>query len=197
MQLPQEIIVGEENNELSLKLQLQCGEETVPFINPYPTRGSRFTCSTLCETATTAYHNGNKPLSGYMLFYLYSCLNLLNLRKIFWAEMVLLFNSYRPRYGTYSSRRKVGIRGFFWEFNSCELCICKGEISDMDAVSCRGGRDESEDIIRPGTPREKLCLSKYQSSILEESFREHFTLSPVLFKSLASQFSTSFLHHVC
>jgi len=99
LSLPQETMVGEENTELSLQLQLQCGEETVPFINPFTRRGSRFSCSTLCETATTAYHNGNKPLSGYMLFYFDSCLNILNLSKIFWAEMVLLFNSYRPGYG--------------------------------------------------------------------------------------------------
>ena len=80
---------------------------------------------------------------------------------------------------------------------AASCAFVKGEISDMDAVSCRGGRDESEDIIRPGTPREKLSLSKYQSSILEESFREHFTLSPVLFHSLASHFSIPFLQHVC
>jgi hypothetical protein len=80
---------------------------------------------------------------------------------------------------------------------AASCAFVKREISDMDAVSCRGGREESDDIIRPGTPRKKLRLSKYQSSILEESFREHFTLSPVLFNSLASHFSTSFLHHVC
>jgi hypothetical protein len=63
----------------------------------------------------------------------------------------------------------------------------KRKISDMDSASCRGGRNESDDIIRPGTPRKKLCLSKYQSSILEESFREQSTLSPKHKSALANK----------
>ena len=54
---------------------------------------------------------------------------------------------------------------------SCELV--KG---DIDVLGCR---DESDEIIQPGTPRKKLRLSIYQSSILEQSFREHSTISPV------------------
>lgn len=63
----------------------------------------------------------------------------------------------------------------------------KKEISDMDGVSSRAPRDESDDMIIPGTPRKKLRLSKDQSSLLEESFREHSALSPKHKSALASK----------
>ena len=90
----------------------------------------------------------------------------------------------------------VCTRGEKQEFNSSSgrlippSCgnFVKKEILEMDAVSCIVSRDESDDLIIPGTPRKKLRLSKDQSSLLEESFREHSALSlvQILIHSLSS-----------
>lgn len=85
----------------------------------------------------------------------------------------------------HSAQDMVSTQGERREFNassgsliSASCAFVKREILDMDAVSCRAPRDESDDMIIPGTPRKKLRLSKDQSSLLEESFREHSALSP-------------------
>jgi homeobox-leucine zipper protein len=55
-----------------------------------------------------------------------------------------------------------------------------GEDLDIDRDGSRGISDEEDGE----TSRKKLRLSKDQSAILEESFKEHNTLNPVSHKSL-------------
>ncbi|XP_065857630.1 homeobox-leucine zipper protein HOX3 [Euphorbia lathyris] len=47
--------------------------------------------------------------------------------------------------------------------------------------------DEEEDATNEGPPRKKLRLSKDQSRLLEESFRQHHTLNPRQKEGLATQ----------
>jgi homeobox-leucine zipper protein len=52
-------------------------------------------------------------------------------------------------------------------------------------MSSRGGSDDEDE----GTTRKKLRLSKEQSALLEESFKEHSTLNPKQKNALAKQLS--------
>lgn len=89
------------------------------------------------------------------------------------------------RAAEYGAQDMVRAHGEKHEFNASPRCLnsvgcafVKKEITEIDTVSCRAPREESDDMITPGTPRKKLRLSKDQSSLLEESFREHSALSP-------------------
>lgn len=99
------------------------------------------------------------------------------------------------RAAEYGAQDMVSAHGEKHEFNPSSGCnlnsatcaFVKKEIAEIDTVSCRAPRDESDDMITPGTPRKKLRLSKDQSSLLEESFREHSALSPKHKSALASK----------
>ncbi|KAJ8771380.1 hypothetical protein K2173_026557 [Erythroxylum novogranatense] len=59
---------------------------------------------------------------------------------------------------------------------------CYGEEVDAERVSSRACDDDEE-----ASPRKKLRLSKEQSIILEDSFKEHSTLNPKQKQALAEQ----------
>lgn len=55
----------------------------------------------------------------------------------------------------------------------------EGEEAEVEKVSSRISNEDEE-----GSPRKKLRLTKQQSAILEDSFKEHSTLNPVYHLSL-------------
>ncbi|XVF64258.1 hypothetical protein PTKIN_Ptkin09bG0153900 [Pterospermum kingtungense] len=59
---------------------------------------------------------------------------------------------------------------------------CGGEEVELEKVSSRVSDEDEE-----GSPRKKLRLSKEQSVILEENFKEHSTLNPKQKQALAEQ----------
>lgn len=63
--------------------------------------------------------------------------------------------------------------------------IDEGE-EELERISNSRGSDEDEDAGGNTTPRKKLRLTKEQSAVLEESFKEHSTLNPVC--NLLNQF---------
>jgi hypothetical protein len=75
---------------------------------------------------------------------------------------------------------KLEFETFPGHFIAASRVLAEREMSGMDAVSYRGERKDSDNINRPWTPRKKLRLTEYQSSILEECFKENSTPSPVL-----------------
>ena len=66
-----------------------------------------------------------------------------------------------------------------------------GEEVELERVSSRVSDEDEE-----GSPRKKLRLSKEQSAILEENFKEHSTLNPVHHLSL-SLFYLTFYTYIC
>lgn len=59
------------------------------------------------------------------------------------------------------------------------------DLERTNEMSSRGGSDDEDE----GTTRKKLRLSKEQSALLEESFKEHSTLNPKQKNALAKQLS--------
>lgn len=64
-----------------------------------------------------------------------------------------------------------------------DQCLYNQNTDTMRNISINCEEDEGDHVITGGyvnpPPRKKLCFSKEQSALLEESSREHHTLNPV------------------
>lgn len=60
--------------------------------------------------------------------------------------------------------------------------IPTGEGGEEDYWNATGSMEDEEESSNGGPPRKKLRLSKEQSRLLEESFRQNHTLNPVISK---------------